>query len=312
MKFRAFWIGIYLFSLNAAGASQCADSLEKSMLSRVVAVDSANGAVYERRTAEAASNAPLPLVLNDKEIVLTFDQGPHATNTEYILHTLDRFCAKAVFFFTGSAAIANPGAVRDVAQRGHTLAAGTWSASADFVNIPFEDAKSEIEKGLTAVARAADAPVAPFFRVATTIPAPNVLAYLKERGVSLWSYDIASGDNVPGVTAAQLASRTLAKIREMGKGVIQFHDTRKVTVDALDDILSAAKQAGFKVVQPVPATSFTPKQEYLAGFLKPALKASGPLSASQSLVQAAKRRVRVRGNAEPQTHRAPRSRQPGG
>ena len=312
MKFQAFGLAIGLFSLNTAGASECAYNSDKSMLSRVVAIDSANGATYERRSTDSAvSDTPLPLVLNEKEIVLSFDQGPHATNTEYILYTLDRYCVKAVFFFTGSAALANPGAVREVAQRGHTIAAGPWTGSANFADITTENAKVEIEKGLTAVAKAADAPVAPFFRVPAGAPTPNVLAYLKERGVSLWSYDIASGDNEPGITAGQLASRSLAKIRETGKGIIQFHDSSKVTVNALDDILSVARHSGFKVVQIVPASSFIPKEEYIAGLPKPLLKTSGPSrAASRSLVEAAKRRIRVRADEEPQARRSPRARQP--
>ena len=116
----------------------------------------------------------------------------------------------------------------------------------------------EIEKGLTAVAKAADAPVAPFLRVTSANVPPDILAYLKERGVSLWFYDLPAGDNEPGITASQLANRTLARIREKGRGVIQFHDNRKVTVDALDSILTGAKLSGFKVVQIVPAAAFAP------------------------------------------------------
>jgi peptidoglycan-N-acetylglucosamine deacetylase len=313
MKFQVLGLAIWLFSLNTAGASECAYNSDKSMLSRVVAIDSANGAIYDKRsTVSAASDTPLPLALNEKEIVLSFDQGPHTTNTEYILYTLDRYCAKAVFFFTGSTALANPGAVREAAQRGHTIAAGPWTASAGFANITIENAKLEIEKGLTAVAKAADAPIAPFFRVPSAAT-PDVLIYLKERGVSLWSYDIASGDNEPGVTAGQLASRALVKIRETGKGIIQFHDTSKVTVDALDDILSVARHDGFKVVQIVPASSFIPKEEYVAGLPKPLLKTSQSSTApSQSMVAAAKRRVRLRADEGSPARRPARVRQPEG
>src|SRR5579883_726037 len=172
----------------AAAAAECTYGSEKGMLSRVVAINSANGAIYGMK--ESHTEAPLPLALNEKELVLTFDQGPHATNTEYILYTLDRFCVKAVFFFSGSAAFANARVVRAVAERGHTLAAGPWSTSPGLFNLPIEDAKAEIERGLTGVAQAADTPIAPFFRVASGAPPSDVLTYLKERGVSLWYYDI--------------------------------------------------------------------------------------------------------------------------
>jgi peptidoglycan/xylan/chitin deacetylase (PgdA/CDA1 family) len=260
------------------------------MLSRVVAVDSTNGAVYAGQKADDPASSPL--VLNSKEIVLTFDQGPHPSNTKYILDILDHHCVKATFFFAGSAALANPSSVRDVSQRGHTLAAGPSPASADFGEIGFEAAKMEVEKGLTAVAKASNAPAAPFFRVAATNVAPDVLAYLKERGVSLWSIDLAAGDEEPGLTATKLANRTLAKIQQAGKGVIQFHDTKKVTVDALDSILYNLKLGGFRVVHIVPATSFTPKDEYLTGLAEPAILAAAPSRVSHTLVESAKRRVR--------------------
>jgi peptidoglycan/xylan/chitin deacetylase (PgdA/CDA1 family) len=307
MTFRSAGLVIYFALFNAAGATDCAYNAEKSMLSRVVAVDAANGA-FEENNNGSVSFPSRPLVLKDKEIVLTFDQGPHPANTEHILNSLDRFCAKAVFFFAGSAALANPGMVREVARHGHTLAAGPWSASADLASLPLEEAKLEIEKGLSAVSKAAGGPVAPFFRLAGAAPAPSLLAYLKERGVSLWPYDIASGDNEAGISAVKLFNQTVAKLHEKGKGVVQFHDTRKVTVDMLDDILLTAKQSGFKVVQPVPAANFAPKEEYLAALPRPGLETRAPARASQSLAEEAKRKVRAQGSDDPQARSPVRKR----
>jgi peptidoglycan/xylan/chitin deacetylase (PgdA/CDA1 family) len=265
------------------------------MLSRVVAVDSSNGAIYGKRPDGNAFNTPPPLILNDKEIVLTFDQGPHPKYTDYILFSLDKFCVKAVFFFAGNAAAANPAWVREVAARGHTVAAGPWSLSSDFTVLSADAAKKEIEQGFAAVEKVAGTQPAPFFRIQSNLMPPAVLAYLRERGVSLWSYDIASGDTEPG-GAARLESRVMTKLRELGKGVIQFHDTSKVTVDALDDILSEAKRNGFKVVQPVSATNFAANPDYLAGTTK-----GGPEKPSTASVRGATRRLaeearrRVRG-----------------
>jgi peptidoglycan/xylan/chitin deacetylase (PgdA/CDA1 family) len=276
------------------------------MLSRVVAVAPSNGPIYGGQNTGDAPGAPF--ALNAKEVVLTFDQGPHSAYTKYILDILDHHCVKATFFFTGSAALANPGAVRDVSQRGHTLAAGPWSASATFDNIAFEAAKDQIEKGLTAVAKASNAPVAPFFRVAATGIAPDVLSYFRERGVSLIYFDVAAGDGDSGLTATKLANRTLARIEAAGKGVIQFHDTKKVTVDALDSILVNLKLGGYKVVHIVPAASFTPRDEYLAGLAKTAILTPGPSRVSHTLVDSAKRRVR---DSDADERRARRLRRPG-
>jgi peptidoglycan-N-acetylglucosamine deacetylase len=105
MKCKAFSLVLCLLGFSGA-SGECTYDSHKSMLSRVVAVDSSNGAIYGKRPDGDTSDAPLPLVLNDKEIVLTFDLGPHAKYTDYILFSLDKFCVKAVFFFSGSAAAA--------------------------------------------------------------------------------------------------------------------------------------------------------------------------------------------------------------
>jgi peptidoglycan/xylan/chitin deacetylase (PgdA/CDA1 family) len=273
------------------------------MLSRVVAIGLANGAVDEKPDPGDASSAPYPLHLNDKELVLTFDQGPHAKYTDYILFTLDRFCAKAVFFFSEKAALENPVTVREVASRGHTVAVGPRSISADFTGVSFEAAKAKIEKGFAAVGKAAGGPVAPFFRAPSAGQlSPGMMAYLKERGVSLWPYDIAAQDTAPDMSTAQFEKRTVAEIHRAGKGIVQFHDWSKVTVDALDDILSDAKRSGFKIVQPVAGAEFAPKPEYMTELASVTPHAQTMHKGSHGLPDAARQRVKVHSKEEPQAY----------
>lgn len=293
MVVRAFCLLTAVFYLSAANAAECNYSEQGSFLSRVVAIDSAGGPVYRpAKDAPAAPDTPSPLELRDKEVLLVFDQGPNSAYTRYILDILDHRCAKAVFFFAGNAAMASPDAVRDVARRGHTIAAGPWSTAPNLAALPSEGAQVEIEKGFAAVAKASGGEVAPFFsEPGQTIP-PATLDYLKERGVSLWPVDVASGDLEPGLTPTKFANRTLERVYQAGKGVIEFHDTRKVTVDALDSILVNLKANGFKLVQILPAENFAPKEEYLT---TPA-KAPGAIAASPTsgaFIEEAKNRVRM-------------------
>jgi peptidoglycan-N-acetylglucosamine deacetylase len=292
MGFRIFGFFLLVLSANSALAANCTES---SFLSRVVAIDSSNGAVYGSPGNNTGDRSPpSPLELRDKEVVLTFDQGPHPVYTKYILDILDQHCAKAVFFFTGSAASANPSDVADAARRGHTIGAGSWSAAVNFAKFSTQDAQTEIEKSFAAAAKGAGTPIAPFFRGGAADLSPDTLSYLKERGVSLWSYDITAGDTEPGLTATQLANRALLKIREKGKGVIQFHDTRKVTVDALDSILGGLRLSGFKVVQIVPASEFSPKTEYLASVAVPAPRERTASRTSRKLIDSAKHQARIK------------------
>jgi peptidoglycan-N-acetylglucosamine deacetylase len=301
MCFRSLTLSIVLLFNGAAYAAHCSYDKENSFLSRVVAVDSASGPVYGASKDESNTAGPRPLELRPKEVVLTFDQGPHRDYTQYILEILDQHCAKATFFFTGSAALANPAIVRETAQRGHTLGASFWPATARSEAAPAGGSHAGIEKSFAAVAKASGSSVAPFFHAPSAALPAAELAYLKERGVSLWYSDLEPAALESSLTPTQFANKTLLRIREMGQGVIQFHDTRKVTVDALDSILSGLKLSGFKVVHIVPVANFSPKDEYLAAVVKPALNPA-PTHASRELAGMARRRVH-KGEAAKQEER---------
>jgi peptidoglycan/xylan/chitin deacetylase (PgdA/CDA1 family) len=291
MCFRSLTLSIVIFFNVSAHAAHCSYDKENSFLSRVVAVDSSNGPVYRAHKDDSDAAGPPPLELRSKEVILTFDQGPHPDYTKYILDILDQHCAKATFFLSGSAALANPSPVREAAAHGHTLGAAPWTGAARLGTATADAPQAGIEKSFAAIAKASGSPVAPFFRAPSTGLPPGELAYLKERGVSLWYADLEPAGIESSVTPTQLANKTLLRIREMGQGVIQLHGTRKATVDALDSILSGLKLSGFKVVHIVPTASIAPKEEYLAALAKPALNPS-PSHASRRLVDIARRRVR--------------------
>ena len=100
------------FALTAA--AQAADCPRPGTLgtSRVLAVDAAT---YPRVGLKSFAQT-LPLA--DKEVVLTFDDGPYPPTTTPILEALARECVRATFFMTGRNAAANPALVRQDRGRG--------------------------------------------------------------------------------------------------------------------------------------------------------------------------------------------------
>ncbi len=75
-------------------------------------------------------NPPLPVKLlfsdsvwhsANEKILLTFDDGPLAGNTEIILSALDDNNIKAVFFCVGNNLIKNPALTEEIISRGHTI-----------------------------------------------------------------------------------------------------------------------------------------------------------------------------------------------
>jgi hypothetical protein len=82
--------------------------------------------------------------LRDKEVVLTFDDGPWPT-TPAVLKALADECVKATFFNIGKHATYYPEIVRQVAAAGHSVGSHTWS-HADLSRKKKEEAIDEIEK----------------------------------------------------------------------------------------------------------------------------------------------------------------------
>lgn len=64
---------------------------------------------------------------NKKMISITFDDGPHKTNTQEILNILSKYNAKATFFMLGQNVEYYPNVVKEVATQGHEIGIHTWS-----------------------------------------------------------------------------------------------------------------------------------------------------------------------------------------
>ena len=56
----------------------------------------------------------------EKNIYLTFDDGPHPEITPLVLEELDKYGAKASFFCIGSNVVRNPSVYAEIIKRGHT------------------------------------------------------------------------------------------------------------------------------------------------------------------------------------------------
>src|SRR5262249_22502572 len=93
---RSFAAYFLLASLIGAGTAAAAECPEGALgVSRTIAVDPSERA----RLGSFQYGESLPL--NDREVVLTFDDGPLPPYTSRILDTLAAECVKATFFMVG-------------------------------------------------------------------------------------------------------------------------------------------------------------------------------------------------------------------
>ncbi|MBE6554476.1 MAG: hypothetical protein E7666_09065 [Ruminococcaceae bacterium] len=61
------------------------------------------------------------------QIALTFDDGPHPTQTQRIMEILDRYAVKATFFMVGVNVVNYPTVAAEVIARGHEVGNHTYS-----------------------------------------------------------------------------------------------------------------------------------------------------------------------------------------
>jgi peptidoglycan/xylan/chitin deacetylase (PgdA/CDA1 family) len=187
--------------------------------------------------------------LADKEIVLTFDDGPWPT-TPSVLKALADECTKAAFFPIGLHTTYHPEILRQVAAAGHTIGAHTWShANLNSKKMTDQQAKDEIEKGFSAVKLALGTAPSPFFRFPELQHGPASVAYLGTRNIAIFSCDLDSFDFKKNSSADKVVSTVMTKLGKLGKGIILMHDFQKHTADGLPELLRQLKAGGYKVVQ---------------------------------------------------------------
>ena len=107
------------------------------------------------------------LPLSDKEVVLTFDDGPIPRYSNQILDILAAQCVRATFFLVGEMARAHPSTARRIFAEGHTIGTHSEDHPVPFAKLPTPLVEWEIDKGILDVGAALEDPrqVAPFFRV---------------------------------------------------------------------------------------------------------------------------------------------------
>jgi len=227
-------------------------------LSRVVQIDTTGGPAFGTEHFKQYD------FLRDKEVVLTFDDGPWPENTPAVLKALTDNCIKATFFEIGEHATWHPEITKMVVAAGMTVGSHTWSHK-DLARNPYakdiEQAKQEIEMGVSAVTMAAGGPIAPFFRFPDLQQPADLITYLGTRNISTFSTDIDSFDFKIHKPEDVIKS-VMTKLQKNGKGIVLMHDFQKGTAEALPELLVQLKANGYKIVHMVPNAPVTTIAKY--------------------------------------------------
>ncbi len=190
-------------------------------------------------------NKASQIVLQDREVILTFDDGPIPGRTDKVLAILDRFNVKATFLMVGQMARNYSSLARQVADQGHTIGSHTYD-HANLQKKGHAQAMNDIVSGDAAVRRATGAPVG-FFRFPYLADTGSLRKDLAEAGIVVLDVDIDSKDYRASRPEA-IAARTMAIVRAKGKGIILMHDIHTRTAAMLPAFLSMLQSEGYSVV----------------------------------------------------------------
>jgi peptidoglycan-N-acetylglucosamine deacetylase len=198
---------------------------------------------------------PRTLPLADKEVVLTFDDGPLPRYSNQVLDILAAQCVKATYFLVGQMARTYPGVVRRIYEAGHTIGTHTEDHPSHFQKLPIEKVRQEIDDGIADVGAALGDPgaLAPFFRIPGLARTDAIEDELAARSLVVFSSDTVADDWHRRIKPADIVGRAMSRLEARGKGILLLHDIHPGTVAALPELLKKLKEQGFHVVHVVPA-----------------------------------------------------------
>lgn len=240
-----------VIGIASAGAAECPrkDALGTS---RVLSVDA------KTTPRVGLKSFPKTLPLADREVVLTFDDGPNPPTTSKVLAALAQECVRATFFLIGQHAAQHPDMVKRIAREGHTIGHHTFSHPF-MARLPLDKATSEIERGIAADemalhGKSTTTPSTPFFRFPYFESTKEQLDLLESRGIVVFGADLWASDWIE-MTPEQQLKLVTDRLALAGKGIILFHDPKARTAAMMPAFLRHLQENRFRVVHVVPAAA---------------------------------------------------------
>lgn len=175
-------------------------------------------------------------------IAITFDDGPHGTNTPRLLDMLKQRKLRATFFMVGQCVAEYPAIVKRMVAEGHEVANHSWSHP-QLSSMTEAFVREQLQKTHDAIIAACG--VAP-----KTMRPPFGAFTARQRAWSHgeWGYRCILWDVDPldwKVRNAEHVKNEILK-RAVPGSIILAHDIHKTTIDAMPETLDGLLAKGFK------------------------------------------------------------------
>lgn len=154
--------------------------------------------------------------MDEKEIFLTFDDGPHPQITPWVLDVLKTYNAKATFFCIGKNVEENKEILDRIVAEGHSLGNHTYSHKSGW--------HSDNIAYFHNIRRCARLVKSSLFRPPYGRIKPNQASFLR-RHYQIIMWDVLSGDFDPNVSSEKCLDNVVQNV-ENGS-IVVFHDSEK-------------------------------------------------------------------------------------
>lgn len=157
----------------------------------------------------------------EKVVYLTFDDGPHAIATPFVLDQLKQYDAKATFFCIGKNVLNEPQIYRRILDEGHAVGNHThhhlngWKTDNELYLADVNEAGKYIDSVLFRP---------PYGRI-TSFQAKNMNAALKKNNTKIIMWDVISGDFDESLTGEQCLQNVI--LNATTGSIIVMHDSEK-------------------------------------------------------------------------------------
>ncbi|MDR3608076.1 MAG: polysaccharide deacetylase family protein [Oligoflexia bacterium] len=228
-------------SLTSSGQERNPASVKGALSSIEIPLRAQDNVVVSGRTKDG--------LLREKQIVLTFNDGPSPDRTEQLLAILKAAHVRAMFFQAGQKIRAHSDLTRKTFDAGHIIASHSMT-HAILSQIGLNDAFGEIDKGREQLA-ATTGRDNPFVRMPYGASNEELNRYLHEKGLTSFYWNMDSRD-WQTTDARELWDQILKELDREKGGILLMHESNAVTLVVLPYLLNELKARGYSTAVFVP------------------------------------------------------------
>jgi peptidoglycan/xylan/chitin deacetylase (PgdA/CDA1 family) len=177
---------------------------------------------------------------NKKEVMLTFDDGPHNPNTTKVLEVLKKHDVKAIFFIIGKNIEGNESILKQIIADGHKIGNHSFSHHTWFDVWSTKKVIKDLESCQKLIEHYQ--PNQNLFRPPYGVTNPNIARAVKKLKLTSIGWNVRSYDTSIK-NSQKINERILSKLKP--GAIILLHDRLDFMPELLDDLIVSIKKKGY-------------------------------------------------------------------